>query len=182
MNEFPELDTLRWSVILGPSGVREEAQSVLADALLERGVFAETVMISNEALREAAMRWACTGLRCVALHRCDLKARRPQKIESQHDYEVSYDGYRRARVEAGDLSVQGSVITNLKAVEFPICIGAGELVTHISLGNGNNAFLYAPLAIQLHIVNGMKVCLQPGNLVIDANRAAASDAFWLNQL
>jgi hypothetical protein len=94
----------------------------------------------------------------VALHTAD-----PGAAGTQATSEATFTSYARvavARTGSG-WSVSGSAASNVAIIQFPICTGGTDLITHFSVGmagSGATAVLYrGALSEPVSVANGVQV-------------------------
>lgn len=103
----------------------------------------------------------------VSLHTAD-----PTASGNQSSNEAAYTGYARqavVRSSAGWL-ISNETISNVNAINFPVCTGGSETETYIGVGTaptGNGVLLWAgPLTSGLAISNGFMPSFAIGQVTI----------------
>ena len=103
----------------------------------------------------------------VSLHTAD-----PTAAGTQSSNEAAYVGYARQAVSrsAAGWSISNETISNVNAVNFPVCTGGSETETYIGIGaaqSGNGILLWAgPLTSGLAISNGFMPSFAIGQITI----------------
>jgi len=103
----------------------------------------------------------------VSLHTAD-----PTASGNQSSNEAAYTGYARvgvARTTSG-WSISNETISNVGAINFPLCTGGSETETYVGVGtasSGSGVLLWAgPLSASLAVSNGITPSFAAGALTI----------------
>jgi hypothetical protein len=103
----------------------------------------------------------------VSLHTAD-----PGAAGSQTTSEAAYTGYARVAVArtSGGWSISNETISNVGAINFPLCTGGSETETFVGVGtvsSGAGVLLWAgPLTAGLAVSNGITPSFAAGALTI----------------
>lgn len=106
----------------------------------------------------------------LALHTAD-----PGESGDQDTSEADYTGYSRVAVvrTTSGWTVSGDQCVNLSDINFPVCTGGTNTLTHFSIGTASSGagymMFYGPLGVTLTVTNSISPTLPAGTLVVTVN-------------
>lgn len=110
------------------------------------------------------------GVFYIGLHTAD-----PGETGTQTTSEATYTGYARVSVarSAAGFTISGNTVSNAAVVNFAVCTGGSNTITHFSIGSDvsgtGNLFFSGALSASLAVSNGITPNFAIGDLTTTAD-------------